>query len=156
MSERAASIAKRISAVETPIEEPDDSLLLAHEIIAMVRMANFDPIEPALRGETFDESDVRILRDALVDYARRFPDHASRGSAYWGLAALYDPNERKLFRRLLELESTKEEIDEGVLWQLMIALDNIDEDILTPIQSDSVDQAGDRWAASRLYLARTQ
>jgi len=156
MTERAASIAKRITAAKSPITEPDDSLLLAHEIIAIVRMTNFEPIESALREESFCEGDVQVLRDALIDYARRFPDHPTRGSAYWGLAALFDQGERDFFRRLLELESTKEEIDEGVLWQVMIALDNIGEDILEQCLSGSADQSGDRWAAARHYLARAQ
>lgn len=45
-------------------------------------------------------------------------------------------------------------VDEHVLWQIMIGLDNIGEDILKPIQTDPVEQDGDRRAASRLYLGR--
>ncbi len=154
MSLLATDLVKRLAATTEPLDPDDPSLLLAREIIAKVRMSGFEPCDSRVASEDFDDEDVLALRDALVDYALRFPDDPTRGTAYWGLAALHDPNELDLLRGILKTESTKELLDEEVLWQVMIGLDNIGEDILKPIQSDPVEQAGDRWAASRLYLER--
>jgi len=148
-------LVKRISQADEPLSTDDHSLLLAHEIIAKVRIANFVPCEQSICDGDFGELDVSALRAVLLAYTKAHPDHESRASAFWGLAALHDSNERDFLRGLLQIESAKESVDENVLWQIMIALDDIGEDIMRPIDEDPVEQSGDRWAASRLYLAST-
>lgn len=154
MNELARTLVDRITAATEPFQSADDSLLLAHEIIAKVRMTGFTPCDDRVEAGDFSAEDVEALRDALLAYARAHPEHPTRGTAYWGLAALHDEDQLGLLRDLLELESTREVIDEGVLWQIMIAFDNIGEDVLRPIKEEPNEQAGDRWAAARLYLHR--
>jgi hypothetical protein len=154
MNELAQKLADRIADAAEPFDKSDDSLLLAHEIIAKVRMPGFMPCDHQVASGDFGADDVASLRDALLAYSRTHFDHPSRGAAYWGLAAFHDAKDLDLFRDLLQIESSRETVDEQVLWQVMIALDNIGEDILKPIQTDPVSQAGDRWAVSKLYLAR--
>jgi hypothetical protein len=154
MNELAKKLADRLADAVEPLDARDDSLLLAHEIIAKVRMQGFTPCDHQVVSGDFGADDVASVRDALLAYSRRHYDHPSRGSAYWGLAALHDAKELYLYRNLLQIESSSETIDVQVLRQVMIALDNIGEDILKPFQTDPVEQAGDRWAVSKLYLAR--
>jgi len=154
MNELVSTLADRIAASPEPFSAEDDSLFLAHEIIAKVRTNGFKPCDHRVDSGEFDAEDVRALRDALLAYTRAHPDHPTRGTAYWGLAALHDEEELRLLRDLLRHESTREAVDEEVLWQIMIGLDNIGEDVLRPSQAEPVEQAGDRWAAARLYLGR--
>jgi len=154
MNELAYTIADDITDAAEPFDVQDDSLLLAHEIIAKVRIAGFMPCDHQVATSEFGPDDVAALRDALITYARTHLDHPSRGSSYWGLAALCDVGNLHTLRDLLQIESSKEFVDEDVLCQIMTGLDKIGEAILTPIQSDPVNQAGDRWAAAKLCLAR--
>lgn len=154
MNELTHQVARRIASAREPFSADDNSLLIAHEIIAKVKMEGFMAIDHRIDVGGFEDEDVAALRDALVTYIRSHPEDPSRGAAYWGLAALHDAKELDLLRDFLQIESSREIIDEHVLWQVMIALDNIGEDILAPIQADPVEQDGDRWAASKLYLAR--
>lgn len=156
MEELTRTLSDRIAATTEPFSSADDSLLLAHEIIAKVRIIGFTPCDDRIETGDFGAEHVGALRGALLAYSRAHFDHPTRASAYWGIAALHDQNELELLRGLLELESTRECVDEDVLWQLMIALDNIGEDVLSPIHADPIEQAGDRWAAARLYLHRSR
>ena len=154
MNELTHQVARRIASAREPCSADDDSLLIAHEIIAKVRMQGFMAFDHRIDVGGFEDDDVAALRDALISYIRSHPEDPSRGAAYWGLAALHDAKDLDLLRDLLRIESSREIIDEHALWQVMIALDNIGEDILEPIQTDPIKQDGDRWAASKLYLAR--
>ena len=154
MNEFAQILADRIADAAEPFDAKDDSLLLAHEIMAKVVMHGFIPSDHRVASGDFGADDVASLRDALLGYSRTHSDHPSRGAAYWGLAALHDANDLDLFRDLLQIESSRETVDEQVLWQVMIALDNIGEDIMDAIQTDSVFGAADRLTVSKLYLAR--
>ena len=154
MKELTHQVARRIASASVPFAADYDSLLIAHEIIAKVRLEGFMAFDHRIDVGGFEDDDVAALRDALLTYIRTYPEDPSRGAAYWGLAALHDAKELDLLRDLLQIESSREIIEEHVLWQIMIALDNIGEDILDPIHTDPVQQGGDRWAASKLYLAR--
>ena len=154
MNELTHQVARRIASASVPFAADDDSLLIAHEIIAKVMSGGGMAFDHHIDGGGFEDDDVAALRNALLTYIRTHPDDPSRGAAYWGLAALHDAKELNLLRDLLRIESSREIIDEDILWQIMIALDNIGEDILGPIRTDPVQQDGDRWAASKLYLAR--
>ena len=156
MNEFATKLADRTATTIEPFSSEDDNLLIAHEIIAKVRMIGFMPRDERVAEGGFGAEDVSVLRAALLEYSRTHPEHPTRGTAYWGIAALHDSNEIGLLRDLLKLESTRKFVDEDVLWQIMIALDNIGEDVLKPIQGNPLEQPGDRWAASRLYLARNK
>ena len=153
MNHRVAALARRISTSKEAFENRDDTLLEAHEVIAYARMTGFTPFIEWIELSQVSDEDAFTLRDALIDYIARFPDHDSRVSAYWGLSALHDKKELNNFRRFLEVESTKEIVDENVLWQIMIALDNLEEDILDGFDAD-LNSSGKVWAASRHYLAR--
>ncbi len=154
MNPLVQKIAASISNAAEPFETTDQTLTLAHEVISKVRVNGFKPSEPSVAEADFSNSDVLVLKGALLDYTRTHSEHESRGAAYWGLAALHDKSDRDLFRGLLREESTKEFVDEQCLWQIMIALDNIGEDVMEPINRTPEKQSGDTWAASRLYLGR--
>ena len=154
MNELAQKLADRIADAAEPFDAKDDSLLLAHEIMAKVVMHGFIPCDHQVASGDFGADDVASLRDALLGYSRTHSDHPSRGAAYWGLAALHDANDLDFFRDLLQIESSRETVDEHVLWQVMIALDNIGEDLMEAFQTDSVFGAADRLTVSKLYLAR--
>lgn len=132
MNALASKLADQIAAAEEPFAVEDDSLLVAHEIIAKVRMPGFKPCDRLVEIGHFGSDDVDALRDALLTYSRTYSEHPSRGLAYWGLGELRDRKERELLRELLNFESSKENIDEDVLWQIRIGLDNIGEGILDP------------------------
>ena len=96
MNELAQRLADRIADAAAPFESRDDSLLLAHEIIAKVRMHGFISCDKQVASGEFGADDVAALRDALLVYSRTHSDHPSRGVAYWGLAALHDAKDLDL------------------------------------------------------------
>lgn len=155
MNPQTITLAEKIASTEAPLAGEDNPyLLLAHEIIAKVRVTGFVPIDPTVAADAFDDEDVAVLKEALFAYAQTHANHESRGTAYWGLAALHETALLDRFRELLRLEASRPELDETVLWQLMIALDNLGEDILRPLGKEAVEQCGDRWATAKLYLGR--
>ena len=154
MNPRVVALADRIGSSSTPFDSRDSSLLDAHEIIAEVRIQNFKPLDEWVQGAIFGEEDVSLLRSALLQYIEIHSEHESRGLAYWGLSALMNREEVELLKRLLEVESSKECIDEHVLWQLVAGLDNLEEDILDGLEDEDMSKCGKCWAASKHYLAR--
>ncbi|WP_224371717.1 M20 family metallopeptidase [Hyalangium versicolor] len=97
--------------------------------------------------ETSKEGD-RKLRDALTRFVRRWIEHPSAGLAVWALGKLRAPEFKPLFDEVLEHHLER---DPNLLYQALIALQNLDIPLSGLRQDMSVDEVERNRAIARSY-----
>lgn len=92
------------------------------------------------------------LRDTLVAFVKRRPDDLNCGSAYWALGKLHDSSLRDLYAEALEYYLNAGE--PTVLFQVLIALDNIGERIFEGVGGSGSNEYEKNERLARNYLSR--
>lgn len=137
-----------------------DAILQAAYLFEKVRIAP-EP-EDALRlsanhgwsPEVAAEPVDLVAQDSLIASLKRLaatrPDDAEVGAVYWALGKVMDPALREFFVDGLEEHLHR---DPGVLFQVLIALDNLGEPVFKRRQSLSFNDVAENRADGEAYLA---
>ena len=145
------------------IEQPQpetiaDSLIDAGEIMRMWRFFGGDPGGSAVVGPFSEETeypwvqadDVDRLKQALVTFLRRHPHHPQLGSAVHGLQYLAAPDTKSL---LVEVLRDCLGRDSGALYQTILALEVLGDNLYGPRLSTSYDEVERNERVAREYLS---
>ena len=136
-----------------------DSLSDAVEVMRMWRFFGGDPTGSAVVGP-FSEigaypfvqaDDVEWLKRALVGFVRRHPRHPELSRAIGGLQYLAAPDTKRL---LVEVLRDCIGRDSNALYQALLALEELGEDVFGPRSSTSFDEVERNESVAREYLSR--
>jgi hypothetical protein len=145
------------------IEQPQqqtiaDALIDAGEMIRMWRLFGGDPGGSAVVGPFSEPTeypwvqsdDVERLKQALVSFVRDHPRHEQLASAVHGLQYLAAPNTKGL---LVEVLRDCLGRDSGALYQTILALEALGENLYGPRQNTSCDEVERNERVAREYLS---
>jgi hypothetical protein len=145
------------------IEQPQhetiaDSLADAAEIMRMWRFFGGDPSGSAVVGPFSERTDypwvraddVERLKQALINFVRRNPRHPQLCSAVFGLYYLAAADTKGL---LIEVLRDCIGRDSGALYQTILALEALGDNIYGPRSSTSYDEVERNERVAREYLA---
>lgn len=145
------------------IEQPQpetiaDSLVDAGEIMRMWRFFGGDPGGAAVVGPISEQTqfpwletdDVERLKQALVVFVQRYPHHPQLCSAVHALYYLAAPDTKSL---LIEVLRDCIGRDSGALYQTILALEALGENLYGPRLSTSFDEVERNERVAREYLS---
>lgn len=135
-----------------------DSLVDAGEIMRMWRFFGGDPGGSAVVGPFSDRAeyprvqadDVDRLKQALVIFVRGHPHHPQLASAVYALQYLAAPDTKSLLVKVLRDCISR---DTGALYQTILALEALGEDLYDLRVSTSYEGAERNERATREYMA---
>jgi len=145
--------------IEQPQQETiTDSLIDACEIMRMWRFFGGDPGGSAVVGPFSEQTaypwvqadDVDRLKQALVSFVRDHPHHEQLGSAVHGLQYLAAPDTKDL---LVEVLRDCLGRDSGALYQTILALEALGDNLYGPRLSTSYDEVERNERVAREYLS---
>ena len=110
-----------------------------------------DAWDDEVKHHELSDDDAERLRDALVIFVKNNFDHNNHPSAVWALGKLADPSTLSPLREVLE-KIVQE--DNGALYQTLIALDNLGEEVF-PTGSSSINDGNNRKIAIE-YLDKVE
>jgi hypothetical protein len=145
------------------IEQPQqqtiaDALIDAGEMIRMWRLFGGDPGGSAVVGPFSEPTgypwvqadDVERLKQALVSFVRNHPHHEQLGSAVHGLHHLAAPDTKSLLIGVLRDCLGR---DSGALYQTILALETLGENLYGPRLSTSYDEVERNERVACAYLS---
>ncbi len=109
-----------------------------------------------VRHHELENSDPNKLADILKSCVQddRSSDATYRQQIYWALGKKYDHNLLSFFRKRLSIELQR---DMEAAYQIMIALDNLDEPVFSEQREDyAITEYQQNKADAEKYLARTE
>jgi hypothetical protein len=135
-----------------------DSLIDAGEMIRMWQSFGGDPGGAGVVGPFSEEmeypwvraDDVEALKEALVAFARHHPHHPQLGSAVHGLGYLAAPDTKGLLIEVLQECLGR---DSGALYQTILALEELGEDLYGLRTSTGITEVERNERVARAYLA---
>src|SRR3954447_20115291 len=145
--------------IEQPqLETIADSLIDAGEIMRMWRFFDGDPGGSAVVGPFSEETaypfmradDVERLKEALVTFVRSHPHDPQLGSAVHGLQYLAAADTKSL---LVEVLRDCLGRDSGALYQTILALEALGDNLYGPRLSTSYDEVERNERVAREYLS---
>jgi hypothetical protein len=145
--------------IENPEHEAfSESLGDAAEIMRMWRFFGGDPGSSAVVGPFSEQTefpwvqadDVERLKQALVAFVRCHPHHPQLCSAIFGLYYLAAPDTKRLFIEVLRDCLGR---DSDALYQTLVALQDLGEDVFGPVASTSAHDVEQNERIAREYLS---
>jgi hypothetical protein len=100
---------------------------------------------------SFSEDDVIQLKEAVIQYIRQHPMEAEAGGAIWALGRAFDFSMKPILIQALRAQVDR---DPGAMFQAMIALVNIDEDVFAGNTSMSLIDVEKNRDLARAYLEK--
>ncbi len=110
-------------------EEYGDSLWIAGDLISKVSTINFKSGVDWVDSEEVTEQEVEDIKAALAGCLERTTDVGIRGSIFWALGKSRDPKYLKLYQTSLAEHLTYLNRHGNALFQLLIALDYLQEEV---------------------------
>jgi hypothetical protein len=145
------------------IEQPQpetiaDSLIDTHEIMRMWRFFGGDPSGSAIVGPFSEQTkfpyvqadDVERLKQALIAFVQRYPHHPHLGSAVAAFHYLAAPDTKGLLLGILRDCIGR---DSGALYQTILALEALGDNIYGPRSSNSYDEVERNERVAKVYLS---
>lgn len=100
----------------------------------------------------FSANDIALLKDNLVQFIQNNPAHSNVGTAIWALGKLFDKSLKPTLIAILQQQVSR---DAGALYQTMIALDHLGENLFGDRLSRSILDVQDNRSLAEDYLRRT-
>jgi hypothetical protein len=149
-------LAERIE--QSQPESIADSLVDAGEIMRMWRFFGGDPSGSAVVGPFSEQTtypwmqadDIERLKQALISFVRRYPHHPQLSGAIFGLCYLAAPDTKGLLVEVLRDSIGR---DSGTLYQTILALEALGDNLYGQRSSTSFDEVERNEKVARDYLS---
>lgn len=152
---------QKIAHLKTANDREDygDLLWIAGDLISRVSTVGFKSGYEWIDSEEVTTQEVEDIKAALVGCLERTSDVGTRGSIFWALGKSRDPKYLILYQSHLA-EHLKQLQEHGhALFQLLIALDNLQEDVFerdsNGTSGQGITEIEKNIRQARRYLAKT-